>query len=111
MAAFDGVSLGNGVSLHEADVIDDYGTEDGRAAASESNELTDWQRIPEKETENHSSGLCLWTTKACDFISPHSFVLRFFGIVNRFFMSTNSTIYLPSAPVCITRLLAFLTDR
>ena len=42
--AFAEVSLGNGVSLREADVIDDYGSANERAAARKHDEHHDWQR-------------------------------------------------------------------
>ena len=53
--AFADVSLGNGVSLREADVIDAYGTEDERASAREQDELHDCERISDEDIETHSS--------------------------------------------------------
>jgi hypothetical protein len=45
--AFAGVRLGDGVSLREADVIDDYGTEADRTKARAQDEQIDWRRISE----------------------------------------------------------------
>jgi hypothetical protein len=45
--AFAGVGLGCGVSLREADVIDDYGTDTERKQARAQDEQDDWRRIPE----------------------------------------------------------------
>jgi len=44
-AAFRGIELGDGVSLHETVVIDDYGTEGQRRAAREPDEKHDWRRL------------------------------------------------------------------
>ena len=52
--AFGNVPLGGGVSLREADVIDDYGSDEERAAARAHDELDDWQRVPDEDIENHS---------------------------------------------------------
>jgi hypothetical protein len=43
--AFRGVELGDGVSLHETVVIDDYGTDQQRRAAREPDEKHDWRRL------------------------------------------------------------------
>lgn len=43
--AFAGVTLGNGVSLHESHVIDNYGTAEARRAAREPDEKTDWRLL------------------------------------------------------------------
>ncbi|MFO0876102.1 MAG: DUF6714 family protein [Gemmataceae bacterium] len=43
--AFAGVTLGDGVSLHESQVIDNYGTAEERWAAREPDEKTDWRRL------------------------------------------------------------------
>lgn len=43
--AFASVELGDGVSLHESHVIDDYGTAEERRAAREPDEKADWRRL------------------------------------------------------------------
>jgi hypothetical protein len=43
--AFDGVELGDGVSLHETAVIDDYGTVEERRAARDPDEKRDWRKL------------------------------------------------------------------
>ena len=43
--AFHGVELGNGVSLHEAKVVDDYDTRAQRLAARTSDEKHDWRKL------------------------------------------------------------------
>ena len=42
---FDGVVLGNGVSLHEREAIDMYEGTIGRAAAREADEKYDWRKL------------------------------------------------------------------
>jgi hypothetical protein len=49
--AFDGVSREDGVSLHEAIVIDDYGTDEERSAARALDTETRWQDVPEADIE------------------------------------------------------------
>ncbi|MEM1360083.1 MAG: DUF6714 family protein, partial [Bacteroidota bacterium] len=44
--AFAKVRLGAGVSWREADVIDDYGSAQARAAARAQDEQVDWSKIP-----------------------------------------------------------------
>ena len=108
--AFAHVSLGNGVSLREADVIDDYGTDDERAAVREHDEHHDWQRIPDEDIENHSS-LCFMDDKGLRFHLPAymRFTLRRYRESES--MSTDSTIYLLRDSDCIKRLLAYLTNQ
>jgi hypothetical protein len=43
--AFHGIELGDGVSLHQALVIDDYGTDEEQQAARAQDEHHDWQKI------------------------------------------------------------------
>lgn len=49
IAAFDGVSREGGVSMSEANVIDDYGSEAERAAARASDIDTRWQDVTEEQ--------------------------------------------------------------
>ena len=44
-AAFEGVELGDGVSLHETQVIDAYGTAEERLAARTPDEKLDWHKL------------------------------------------------------------------
>jgi hypothetical protein len=48
-AAFDGVSREGGVSLHEAGVIDDYGSDTDRAQARLRDAEVRWQDVPEDD--------------------------------------------------------------
>lgn len=53
IAAFDGVSREGGVSLSEADVIDDYGSDTKRLAARLSDTDTRWQDVPDEQLAGH----------------------------------------------------------
>jgi hypothetical protein len=44
--AFEGIELGNGISLRETDVIDNYGGEKARKAAKLQDERRNWTAIP-----------------------------------------------------------------
>ena len=57
--AFAGVSLGTGVALLEADVIDAYGGMEERLKAREQNEKTDWKLIPDNLIERNPHALCV----------------------------------------------------
>jgi hypothetical protein len=43
--AFSGVQLGDGVSMHESEAIDNYGTAEERRIAREPDEKEDWRRL------------------------------------------------------------------
>lgn len=45
--AFRDIELGNGVSWHEADVLDNYGSQEQRNKARALDEKNDWTNIPE----------------------------------------------------------------
>jgi hypothetical protein len=50
--AFDGVTREGGVSFHEADVIDNYGSKQERTKARKLDTDECWQDVPEKDIEN-----------------------------------------------------------
>ncbi len=56
--AFVDIRLGDGVSLREADVIDDYGSDEERAAARERDEGHEWRKIRKVDLEHNSFALC-----------------------------------------------------
>lgn len=57
-AAFDGVSREGGVSLSEAWVIDNYGSDEERAEARKEDTETRWQDVPDEDICNGAS--CLY---------------------------------------------------
>ena len=50
-AAFDGVRLEDGISLHEAEAIDDYAMSDERTAARAKDTEVDWRDVPTSSLE------------------------------------------------------------
>ena len=109
--AFAGVPLENGVSLGEARVIDDYGTDDERAAARRKDELHDWQRISDEFIESHPSVLSFMDEEGLRFHLPAymRFTLRRYRESES--MSADCIIYQLCDPDCTKRLLAHLTNE
>ena len=68
--AFAGVSLGTGVALLEADVIDAYGGMEERLKAREQNEKTDWKLIPDNLIERNPHALCFMDAQGLRFHLP-----------------------------------------
>lgn len=52
--AFNGVTRAGGVSLHETEVIDDYGTDEERAEARKKDRDSKWQAVP----HGHLAEIC-----------------------------------------------------
>lgn len=55
--AFSEVSRGNGISLHEADIIDSYGTETARKKARELDTDTCWWEVPSELLDKFNGAL------------------------------------------------------
>ena len=51
--AFQGVRRGNGISLHETKVLDDYGDDSARQEAREQDTDTQWWEIPDEVMHHH----------------------------------------------------------
>ena len=68
--AFQDVKRGNGVSLHEADVIDDYGSEEERAAARLLDTDRCWQDVPEAEVARHHSRISFLDAEGFCYYAP-----------------------------------------
>lgn len=69
-AAFAGVPLGDGVSLREADVIDNYGSPAQRRTARKRDELTDWRRIPDADLAHYDWCLSFFDAQGLRFHLP-----------------------------------------
>ena len=73
-AAFAGVELGDGVSLHETQVIDNYGTAEQRLAARTPDEKLDWHKlIDDPELPwllGNAAGLCFVDDEGLRFYLP-----------------------------------------
>ncbi|MEM6755930.1 MAG: DUF6714 family protein [Planctomycetota bacterium] len=57
--AFDGVPRGM-IGIHEADVIDDYGSIEQRREAAKLDTYRRWQDIPDEWIARHDSALCFF---------------------------------------------------
>ena len=64
-AAFDGVSREQGVTLHEATVIDDYGSLEERALARTQDTEDKWQNVPDEDIR--------FTDAVLSFLDPKGF--------------------------------------
>src|SRR5687767_1098532 len=91
--AFSGVRLGEGVSLREADVIDDYGSEADREKARAEDELVDWRKISEELISHYSSCLSFFDAEGMRFHLPAymRFVLKHYETSDS--NSIDATIY------------------
>ncbi len=69
-AAFLDVERGSGVSLHEADVIDDYGSNEERAAARLLDPEERWQDVPEIEIARHHSRISFLDAEGFCYYAP-----------------------------------------
>lgn len=68
--AFASVTLEDGVSIREADVIDDYGSLEDRQKARSRDELKDWRRIPDDLLEHFHWSLSFFDAKGMRFHLP-----------------------------------------
>src|SRR5678815_5091502 len=69
-ATFGSVSRGTGVTLHEAEVIDDYGSDDERAAARLLDTDNSWIELPDELIADHPSILCFLDTDGFRYYLP-----------------------------------------
>jgi hypothetical protein len=70
-AAFGGVLREGGVTLHQMDVLDDYGSPADMAAAESADPEVHWQELSEEKLESFNS-LVFLDAKAFDSTSPHT---------------------------------------
>ncbi|MEM1206242.1 MAG: DUF6714 family protein [Acidobacteriota bacterium] len=110
-AAFEGVTLGSGVSLRETDVLDSYGGDEERAAARQRDELTDWRRIPDGDIDRRDYALCFMDEESLRFHLPAYMRFALRRHLDTELSAPNSTLYQLCDPECVQRLVAFFTDR
>ena len=77
-AAFSDVHLGHGISLRQADAMDNYDGEQEQAAARALDEHEDWRRIPDELIEQFPHAMCFMDDAGILFHLPASmsFALR-----------------------------------
>jgi hypothetical protein len=68
--AFEDVRLGNGISLHQADVVDDYGTRAEFDAAKLHDPETRWQQIPTSKIERFCGSMTFLDSEGFRFYLP-----------------------------------------
>ena len=91
--AFSNVTLEAGVSLHEADVIDDYGSDDERKKARAGDEKEDWQHISEEDIARYQHVLCFMDAEGLRFHWPAWMVFTLRRYKTSDSLSTDSVIY------------------
>ena len=69
-AAFDGVTLGNGVGLQQAQGLDDYADAETLAAYRATDEKDDWRCIPATELNRCNSSLSFFDAEGMRFHLP-----------------------------------------
>jgi hypothetical protein len=92
-AAFSGVKRDEGISLREANVIDNYGTDEERAIARAGDTDTAWHEVPDTLLERACSALAFMDQKGLRYYLPAFMVwtLRNYATSNSF--TVDSTIY------------------
>jgi len=68
--AFDGVSRGDGITLHEADAIDNALSDSDRVAARLRDAESRWQDIPAEQIERACSSLCFVDAQGFHYYIP-----------------------------------------
>jgi hypothetical protein len=92
--AFYGVTREGGVSLHEADVIDDYyGSMEERAEARKLDTETRWQDVPDPDIEQNSSILSFLDPIGFHYYIPAYMVWTLENLWISLSFSADSTIY------------------
>lgn len=96
--AFRGVRRGR-ITLHEAEVIDDYGTDEQRREAQKLDTEESWDQIPDEHIEK-----CIWALAHLDpeswrhYIAPHMiWSLRYFRTSNSVVSDFTIYTFAPSA--------------
>ena len=111
--AFDRVTLGNGMGLHESRVMDDLcglATQEDRNIARRSDELRDWRRISDKDIESNPYGLGYMDNEGLRFHLPaymHYCLRRCREVQN---WSLDAAGFRLCEPDCADRLRDYLTS-
>lgn len=92
-SAFNGVSRENGVSLHEAEVIDAYGSDAERAEARKQDTDCKWQDVLDEDIENHHSILSFLCPKGFRYYIPAYMIWTLKNYKTSGSSSVDSTIY------------------
>ena len=98
--AFAGVTLGDGIGLGEAQALDDYASNEVRAACRADDEKSEWTAIPAEILNKHSSSPSFFDAEGMRFHLPayliadldnvyeHEFVYHLYGPPEKFSLLT-----------------------
>ena len=91
--AFAKVTRGDGITLHETDVVDACGSDGERAKARRKDTDKRWQDVPEKAIEDHQEALCFLDPEGFRYYLPAymRWSLRHFKTSSS--LSSDATIY------------------
>jgi hypothetical protein len=92
-SAFWKVKRGEGVSLHETEVIDSYGSDSERAKARRLDTDKTWPEVPDKDIESHSAALCFLDPKGFHYYVPAFMIWTLKNYLISDSMSSDSTIF------------------
>ncbi len=109
--AFEGVTLGDGISLREAEVIDDYGSAEDRAEARARDETEDWRKIPDEVIEAAADALCFMDPAGLRFHLPAYMHFALRRCEDSDSRSTDAAIYRLTDSEGIEKLRQVLTHR
>jgi hypothetical protein len=97
-AVFNGVLREDGVSMHEAEVIDAYGSDEQRARARSRDTELDWENIGAQDIERHSQILPFLDPKGFRYYLPAYMVWALQNFGNSDSLSVDNTIYALQLP-------------
>lgn len=109
--AFEGVTLGDGISLREAEVLDDNGSAEERAEARARDETQVWRKIPDEVIETSADVLCFMDPAGLRFHLPPYMHFALRRCEDSDSLGTESAIYRLTDSECIEMLRQVLTPR
>jgi hypothetical protein len=93
VSAFDRVTRDDGISLHEAVVIDSYGSDEQRAIARQKDNELRWQDVPDRSIEHSYSALCFLDPKGWRYYIPAYMIWSLKNYMTSGSNSIDSTVY------------------
>jgi len=106
---FANVRLGEGISICEANVIDDYGSDEERATARAGDEHQDWSRIPAELIEKLPHVFCFMDLEGIRFHLPAFMVFSLQNYQQSSSLSVDTVVFRLCNTECISRLKPTLT--
>jgi len=99
-SAFAGVTRDDGVSLHQADVIDDYGTPEQQMAARELDVDETWDQVPDEDIAKYYWVLSHMDPKGLQYYVPAfmTWALRNYDVSDS--ASLDAIVFALTEPIC-----------